>query len=133
MSNEKKSASGGKICITSQGNTLGSNVDPRFGRCQYFIIVDMDTMEFEAVENASMSAAGGAGVVSGQFVSSKGVKVVLTGNVGPNAFQTLETAGVDIITGVSGIVKEAVERYKKGELKPIKGPSVDRKFGMGGV
>jgi len=87
-------------------------------------------MIFEAVDNASISATGGAGIVSGQLVSSKGAKVVLTGNVGPNAFQTLQAAGIEIITGVSGPVKEAVERYKKGELKPTKGPSVDKKFGM---
>ena len=119
-----------KICITAQGNTLDSNVDPRFGRCQYFIIIDTDTMEFEAVENSSVAASGGAGIVSGQLVSSKGVKVVLTGNVGPNAFQTLRAAKIDVITGVSGSIKEAVERYKKGELKPTQGPSVDSKFGM---
>ena len=130
MCSEAKSASGGKICITSQGNTLDSNVDPRFGRCQYFIIIDTDTMEFEAVENSSVAASGGAGIVSGQLVSSKGVKVVLTGNVGPNAFQTLRAAKIDVITGVSGSIKEAVERYKKGELKPTQGPSVDSKFGM---
>ena len=119
-----------KICITSQGNTLDSNVDPRFGRCQYFIIIDTDTMEFEAVENSSVTASGGAGIVSGQFVSSKGAKVVLTGNVGPNAFQTLQAAGIEVITGVSGSIKEAVEKYKKGELKPIQSPSVNSKFGM---
>lgn len=119
-----------KICITSQGNTLNSNVDPRFGRCQYFIFVDTDSIGFEAVENPSISAAGGAGIVSGQLVSSKGVKAVLTGNVGPNAFQTLQAAKIDVITGVSGSVKEAIEKYKKGELKPTQGPSVGSKFGM---
>ena len=120
-----------KICITSQGDNLDAQVDPRFGRCQYFIIVDPDTLEFEAVENPSISAMGGAGVVSGQLVASKGVKSILTGNVGPNAFQTLQAAGVEIITGVSGSIKEAIEKYKKGEVKPTQGPSVDRKFGMG--
>lgn len=120
-----------KICISSQGDNLDSQVDPRFGRCQYFIIVDPDTLEFEAVENPSVSAIGGAGVASGQLVAGKGVKAVLTGNVGPNAFQTLQAAGVEIITGISGLIKEVIEKYKKGEFNPTQGPNVERKFGMG--
>jgi len=119
-----------KICVTAQGNSLESQVDPRFGRCQYFIFVDSDTLGFEAVQNPSIDSMGGAGVQSGQLIAEKGVKTVLTGNVGPNAFQTLQAAGVVVITGVSGTVKEAVEKYKKGEIKPTTGPSVNSKFGM---
>ena len=121
-----------KICITSQGDSLDAQVDPRFGRCQYFIIADTDTLKFEVVENPSTSAMGGAGVQSGQFVASKEVKAVLTGNVGPNAFQTLQAAGLEIITGVSGSIRDAIEKYKKGEFKSTKGPSVGSKFGIGG-
>ncbi len=121
-----------KICVTSQGNNLDSQVDPRFGRCQYFIIVDTDTLKFEAIQNPSIDAMGGAGVQSGQFVASQKIKAILTGNVGPNAFQTLKAAGLDVYTGVSGSVKEAIEKYKKGGLKPIDSPSVGSKFGMPG-
>lgn len=121
-----------KICVTSQGNNLESPVDPRFGRCQYFIIVDPETLEFEAVENSSISVGGGAGIQSGQLMVNKGIEVVLTGNVGPNAFSTLQAAGIKIIVGVAGMVKEAVEKYKKGELKITEGPSVGRKFGLSG-
>jgi len=81
---------------------------PRFGRCQYFIIVDADALEFEAVENPSISAMGGAGIVSGQLIANKGVKAVLTGNVGPNAFQTLQAAEVEIMIGVSGLIKDVI-------------------------
>lgn len=121
-----------KICITSQGDNLGSQVDPRFGRCQYFIIADTDTLKFEAMENPGLEAMGGAGVQSGQLVAGKQIKAVLTGNVGPNAFQTLQAAGVEVITGVTGSVKEAIEKYKKGEFKSTQGPSVGSKFGMPG-
>ncbi len=120
-----------KICVTSQGNNLDAAVDPRFGRCAFFIIINTESMEFEVAENASAASAGGAGIVSGQFISGKGVETVLTGNVGPNAFQTLQAAGIKVITGISGTVKEAVEKYKKGELTaPVDGPSVDKKFGV---
>ncbi|MBN1522600.1 MAG: NifB/NifX family molybdenum-iron cluster-binding protein [Candidatus Aureabacteria bacterium] len=119
-----------KICITSEGQDLDSQVDPRFGRCQYFIIVDTDSLEFEAVPNSNMEAMGGAGVQSGQLVAQKQVKAILTGNVGPNAFQTLQAAGIDIITGAAGSIREAVEKYKKGELKSTQGPNVNSKFGM---
>ena len=119
-----------KICVTSQGDKLDSQVDPRFGRCQYFIIVDTDTSELEAIQNPNIDSMGGAGIQSGQLVAGKQVKAVITGNVGPNAFQTLRAAGIDVITGVSGGVKEAIEKYKKGELKPTQSPSVNSKFGM---
>jgi predicted Fe-Mo cluster-binding NifX family protein len=119
-----------KICITSDGGSLDSEVDPRFGRCPYFIFVETDSLEFEAVQNPNIDAMGGAGVQSGQFVAEKQIKAVLTGNVGPNAYQTLQAAGVDVITGVSGTVGEAVEKYKKGQFNPTKGPSVGSKFGM---
>lgn len=120
-----------KICITSQGDSLDSAVDPRFGRCQYFIMADSDSLEFEAVKNPNMDSMGGAGIQSGQFISDKGIKVVLTGNVGPNAYQTLNAAGIKVVIGMSGTVKEAIEKYKKEEIKSTDGPSVDSHFGSG--
>ena len=119
-----------KVCVTSQGETLDSQIDQRFGRCPYFIFVDTDTLEFEAVANQNVSGMGGVGVLSGQLVAEKQVKAVLTGAVGPNASQTLQTAGVDVVVDVSGSVKEAVEKYKNGELKPSKGPNAEEKSGL---
>ena len=121
-----------KICVTAQADNLDAELDPRFGRCKYFLFVDKDTLEFEASENPHIDATGGAGIQSGQLVANKGVKVVLTGNVGPNAFQTLKTAGIDVVIGLSGNVKEAIEKYKKGGVEPTQGPSVSSKFGLPG-
>ena len=121
-----------KACVTSQGNTLDSQVDPRFGRCQYFIFVDTETWEFEAAENNNTNAMGGAGIQSGQFLAEKQIEAVITGNVGPNAFQTLNSAGIEVITGASGTVKDAVEQYKKGEIKSTVGPTVNAKSSMPG-
>jgi predicted Fe-Mo cluster-binding NifX family protein len=125
-----KVISRGRICITAQGKTLDDDVDPRFGRCQNFIFFDTDTGNFEAQENTSAQFQGGAGIQSGQLVVSKGVKAVLTGNVGPNAHQVLSAAGISILTGVSGTVKDAIDGYKKGKYKPVDAPSVGSKFGM---
>jgi predicted Fe-Mo cluster-binding NifX family protein len=119
-----------KICVTSEGGSLDSRVDPRFGRCRYFIIADTDTSEFEAIENPNIESMGGAGIQSAQLVASKKVKAVITGNVGPNAFQTLQAAGVEIFTNASGSIKEAVEKYKKGEFKAVSSPSVGSHSGM---
>jgi predicted Fe-Mo cluster-binding NifX family protein len=120
-----------KIAITSTGKDLDSQVDPRFGRCAYFLIVNIDDMSFEAIDNASMSLGGGAGIQAGQFVASRGAKALLTGSVGPNASRTLNAAGLDVIVGVSGSIRDAVERYKSGELKATTQANVPDHFGMG--
>ena len=108
-----------KIAITATGADLQAQVDPRFGRTQYFIIIDPDTMEFEAIENTSVSAAHGAGIQSGQLMSSKDVSAVITVSVGPNAFQTLTAAGIQIFQSLGGTVEQAIEAYKKEQLQPV--------------
>lgn len=119
-----------KICITSQGLDLKSEVDSRFGRGAYFMIIDPETMDFEAIENPNIHATGGAGIQSAQLVVNKGVNVVITGNCGPNAFHTLKSANIDVITGVKGTIREILEKYKDGSLKSDSGPSVSPKFGF---
>lgn len=106
-----------KICITSEGNSLDSKIDPRFGRCQYFIIVEENGSQFEAIQNPNVEAMGGVGIQSAQLLASKQVRAVLTGNIGPNALQALQSAGINVFTGVSGTVEEAIGRYRKGEFK----------------
>ncbi|HNS32815.1 MAG TPA: NifB/NifX family molybdenum-iron cluster-binding protein [bacterium] len=123
-----------KICITSDGKDLESNVDPRFGRCAYFIFYDTDTGKFDAVSNDNASGMGGVGIQNGQLMAEKGVELVLTGNLGPNASGVLQQAGIKSITGVRGKVKDALEDYKKGILKEGaagSGPTVPSHFGMG--
>jgi predicted Fe-Mo cluster-binding NifX family protein len=120
-----------KIAVTSTGPTLDDTVEERFGRCPYFLIIDPDTLEFEPFENPNIALGGGAGIQSAQLMANKGVSVVLTGNCGPNAFQTFGAAGVQVITGVSGQVRQAIEQYKSGALSSTAGPNVQSHFGMG--
>lgn len=121
-----------KVAISATGPSLDAEIDPRFGRCQYIIVADADTMEFDATENANIMAGGGAGISTAQTVANTGAQVVLTGNCGPNAYQTLSAAGIQVITGVSGSVKQAIEDYKAGKLKATSGPSTGAHSGMGG-
>jgi len=111
-----------RICVTSTGPTLESTVDPRFGRCAYFIIVDPETYTFEAVSNEAAMASGGAGIRAAQTVSSMNVDAVLTGSVGPNAFPALQDAGIKILSGVSGQVKSAIDNYKTDTFQELTTP-----------
>jgi predicted Fe-Mo cluster-binding NifX family protein len=105
-----------KVAISATGRSLGAQVDPRFGRCKYLIIVNIGTMEFEAIPNVSTDSMSGAGVQMAQAIIEKGVKVVITDNIGPNAHRVLSFAGIRIISGTSGTVRNVVERFKRGQL-----------------
>jgi predicted Fe-Mo cluster-binding NifX family protein len=120
-----------KIAVSAIAPGLDAEVDPRFGRCQYFIIIDPQSMEFEALDNSNAMAAGGAGISTAQMIVSKGAEVVLTGNCGPNAYQTLSAAGIQVITGVSGSIKDAIEDFKAGRFQSSSQPSVGNHYGMG--
>jgi predicted Fe-Mo cluster-binding NifX family protein len=122
-----------KICVTATANTLDAQIDPRFGRCSYLIIVDPETMQFEAIPNIAAASTGGAGIQAAQTIAKKDVKLLITGNVGPNAFGALSAANIEILTGASGTVKEGIEKYKKGELQKTGSPTVGGHSGMGGM
>jgi predicted Fe-Mo cluster-binding NifX family protein len=111
-----------KICVTSSGPSLDSMVDPRFGRCAFFIIADSESYDFEAVPNEAAMASGGAGVRAAQTVASKDVEAILTGSVGPNAFPALQEAGIKILSNVSGTVRSAIENYKKNGFQELETP-----------
>ena len=120
-----------KIGVTSSGPTLDDMVAARFGRCPYFLIIDPDTMEFEALPNPNISQGGGAGIQSAQFMADRDVAVVLTGNCGPNAIQTFGAVGIRVISGVSGPVRQAIQQYISGTPEQTSVPNADNSSTMG--
>ena len=106
-----------KVAVTSKGTLLSSEVDPRFGRAPYILIVDTETMAFEAVDNSdNVNAFKGAGIQAATMVSDRGAQVLMTGYCGPKAFATLEAAGVKVVSDVSGTVRGAVAALKAGTV-----------------
>jgi len=101
-----------KICITSQDKDLESVIDPKFGRCKYFIFYDTETNQYEVVENPWKETPKGAGTQSAQFVASKGTKILITGNVGPSAERVIISAGIKIVE-TKGKVIDAINKVKE--------------------
>ena len=118
-----------KLVVTASGPTLDAAVDPRFGRCPYFLVVETDDLTFEAVENPNATADAGAGIRSAQMMAEKGAKALLTGNCGPNAFRTLSAAGIQVVVGCSGTVRQTVEAFALGQLGSTAEPNVAAHFG----
>ena len=106
-----------KIAVSSRGPQLTSEVDPRFGRAPYILIVDTDTSEFTVLNNSvNANAFKGAGIQAATMVSDKGAEVVMTGYCGPKAFQVLEAAGIKVVSDVSGTVSDAIKRFNTGKI-----------------
>jgi predicted Fe-Mo cluster-binding NifX family protein len=118
-----------KIAITSQEKNIESQLDPRFGRCRYILIYDLDADEFEVFENKSKELEGGAGIQAAQNIAEKDVKAVLTGHIGPNAFKTLSAAGIDVYSGNSGTISEIIDHFKKGNLHTTSTATVETHHG----
>ena len=114
-----------KLCITSKGKTLESRVDGRFGRALYFLIIDTETKEFLAAKNTALTAGRGAGVVAAQILSDMGAEALLTGIVGPNAFQPLKAARIKVYEGASetDTAAAALEKFTEGIYREAFGPS----------
>jgi len=119
-----------KICISSTGDNLDADIDPRFGRCHFFLIIDLESMNVDSISNESIMTSSGAGIQAAQKVANKEVDIVITGNIGPNAFQTLKAAGIKVITGINGTGKEVLDKYKNGELKEHDAPNVASHYGI---
>jgi predicted Fe-Mo cluster-binding NifX family protein len=111
-----------KIAITSTGPTLDDHVED-LDQCTYFLVIDTDTMQLEAIDNSNMALGGGVAIQSAQLMSEKGVDTVLTGNYGSKAFNVFGRAGIQVI-GLSGLVSNAVKQFKDGTFVFAAGPKV---------
>jgi predicted Fe-Mo cluster-binding NifX family protein len=115
-----------KVAVTAQGNELSSEIDLRFGRAKWLIVVDTETGDFQVHDNAvNLNAVQGAGVQTGQNVANLGVEAVITGNVGPNAFKTLSAANVKVFLSETQMVKDAIDLFKAGKLKEVNQANVE--------
>ena len=106
-----------KIAVTAMGSDLDAQLDPRFGRAAYIIVIDSESMDYEVINNSdNVNALKGAGIQTAASISEKKAEVLLTGFCGPNAFKTLKAAGIKVANDVTGTVREAVKAFKEGKF-----------------
>jgi predicted Fe-Mo cluster-binding NifX family protein len=108
-----------KIAISSLDESINSSLNPRFGRCEYFVIYDADNEKFMAVENGGRLSSGGAGIATAKMVADLGVKAVITGFVGPKAFAALKAAGIKMYTAKEGKISDLINLYKENKLSEV--------------
>ena len=122
-----------KICISATGNNLDAALDPRFGRALYFLIIDNKGKLIKAIKNTGIQAMRGAGITAAQVVAKEKVNVVITGNIGPNAFMVLGSSGVKIFLGNPAMsVRDVFQEYQKGKLQEATGAApCGPGFGLG--
>ena len=121
-----------RVIVSAQGQSLEAPASPIFGRCPTYILADTDTAEFQALTNPAMNQGGGAGIQAAQFVVEQGAQAVLTGNLGPNAFEVLQAAGVPAYLVPEGTVRQAMDAFVSGWLQQIGAANVAAHAGMGG-
>ncbi|MBU1172852.1 MAG: NifB/NifX family molybdenum-iron cluster-binding protein [Proteobacteria bacterium] len=115
-----------KIAVTSRGKDLQAQVDPRFGRAAYILVVDTETLAVDVLDNSeNVNAFKGAGIQAASLISDKGAEALLTGHCGPNAFKTLEAAGVKVVNDVQGTIEGAVTNFKNGRYSYAENADVD--------
>ena len=115
-----------KIAVTAQGREISSEIDLRFGRTKWIIVVDTETGDFQTHDNiVNLNAVQGAGIQTGQNIANLGVEAVITGNVGPNAFKTLNAANVKIFLAEKQTVADAIDSFKAGKLKEVTQANVE--------
>lgn len=119
-----------RVAVSAEGRDIDAQVDPRFGRAGCFLVVDSETLDFEVLQNEqNLQAAQGAGIQAATLVARSKVQAVLTGHCGPKAFKTLQAAGIPVVVGVTGTVREAVQRFARGELSFASAPDVEGHWG----
>jgi len=115
-----------KVLVTSSGQAMHSKVDPRFGRAEFFAVVDTETGQFDVVRNEqAREAAQGAGIQAAEAAARLGVGAVITGHCGPKAWRALSAAGISVVSGAQGTVAQAVDAFKQGTLTPASAPDVE--------
>ncbi len=118
-----------KIAVTSRDPDLHSEVDPRFGRAPYILVVDSDSMEYEVIDNReNAESLKGAGIQAASSVSKKGAQVLITGHCGPNAFRALQAAGIKVVNGAEGTVEKTINDYLEGKLREAEEPDVEGRW-----
>lgn len=119
-----------KICISACGKDPESEVDPQFGRCNYFLIIDPDAGSVLSIKNPGLKAQNGAGIRAAETIVDEGVNTLLTGIVGPNSFSVLSEAGIEIYSGVRGTVSSSLREYQSGKLPILKSPNASNHSSM---
>ena len=122
-----------KIFISACGKDPDSEVDPQFGRCNYFLIFDPDAGSVTSLKNPGSEASGGAGIRAAEAVIGAGADTLITGSVGPNSFSVLSEAGIEIYSGVRGTVSSSLREYQSGKLPILKSPNASNHSGMNKV
>ena len=122
-----------KIAVSSTGPGPDAQVDLRFGRCKYFVLVEDKAENFELLDNEAAALSGGAGLQAAQMVADAGVEAVITGNIGPNAISVLKTAGIKAYHCGPGTVRKALQKYQDGSLQETSGYKVGAKSEGGGA
>ena len=121
-----------KIILTTTSPNLESEIDPHFGRGAYLLVVDTNTMQWEAHPNPGVNASGGAGIQAAQYVTAQKAEAVISGDFGPNAYNALQAAGVAMyLFGTSRTGREAVEHFKAGQLALVSAPTSQGHHGRG--
>lgn len=113
-----------KILLSTSSQGIDAPLDPRFGRCAYFLIIDPETMAEQSLLNPALTSSGGAGVQAAQVANQYQVSAVISGDFGPNAYEALAAAGIEMYKyGSCSSVQEVLTKFSAGQLEKVFGPT----------